>query len=332
MAYPNITNVGTGQKPVGIKKVYIKNGAELWQTMGQIRNGSLTIVPNKTENTYKKNIHINSYLFEAKFEMLQTSVTAVELLPAILGGVAGVKNDFLFQLTDSASIPPTTPSATIGWVTVSASQVGVTAKYIVDGNTSTNQRIEITVKGTLFASAMDACVKASIADVQFTLAATGAQTFSGLGNYTLSALVGNAGKDVGVNADIKPNGFSSVALDDALSSGTDETLTFVRNGKITFDFVSEDDTLMRPNVYAVDVMVEYESTLTDDATLLLLDGLNVLNTQAIITLIDGKVFTFDQELGVEISFENIGDFDKLRALRFKHNGRILLSQFNGIVA
>jgi len=63
-----------------------------------------------------------------------------------------------------------------------------------------------------------------------------------------------------------------------------------------------------------------------------MDAMNVLNTQAIITLIDGKVFTFDQELGFDVSFENVGDFDKLRVMRFMHKARILTSQLAGIVA
>lgn len=331
MAYPAITNLPSAQKPAGIKKVYIKNAAELWQTMGQIRNGSLTIIPNKTENTYKKNLYTGSFAFEAKFEMLQTSATVLELLPSIVNGVAGVKNNFLFQLTDSGSIP-SSAGVTAGWVTVSPSQAYPTARYVADGNPSSNQFIEITVKGTILGSALDACVKASIDDGDFTIAGTSAQTFSALGNYSLCSAVTDAGKDVGVLGDIKPNGFSSVALDDALSTGTDETLSNIRNGKIVMDFVAEDDSLGRPNVYGVDVSVEYESTLTDDATLLLMDAMEVLNTQAIVTMLDGKVFTFDQELGFDTSFENVGDFDKLRIMRFMHKGRILTSQVAGIVA
>lgn len=331
MAYPAITNLPTAQKPAGIKKVYIKNAAELWQTMGQIRNGSLTIVPNKTENTYKKNLYIGSFAFEAKFEMLQTSTAAIELIPSIVNGVAGVKNNFLFQLTDSGAIP-SSAGVTAGWVTVTPAQAYATARYVCDGNPSTNQFIEITVKGTILSSALDAAIKASIDDNEFTIAGTSAQTFSSLGNYSLCSATTDAGKDVGVLGDIKPNGFSSVALDDALSTGTDETLSNIRNGKIVMDFVSEEDSLGRPNVYGIDVSVEYESTLTDDATLLLMDAMNVLNTQAIITLIDGKVFTFDQELGFDVSFENVSDFDKLRVMRFMHKARILTSQLAGIVA
>jgi len=334
MAYPAITNVLTAQKPAGIKKVYVKNAAELWQTFGLIRNGELKITPYQTNDTYQRNLTINSYTFEAKFEMLQTALTEIELLPSITDGVAGVGNNFLFQLTDSAAIPTTTPAQTTGWVTVTPSQVKATVKYMSDGNPSTNQFIEVTVKGSLKASEIDACVQASIADVHFTISGTSAQTFSAsgvLGNYALCASATDAGKDVGIPTNIKPNGFASVALNDPLSSGA-ETLTYMRNGKITLDFVSEEDSLGRPNVYAIDVEIEHESTLTDSATLLLMDSMNALLTSITVTLLDGKVFTFANELGFSTSFENVGSMDKLRILRFSHKGRILTSQLAGIVS
>ena len=160
MAYPAITNLPTAQKPAGIKKVYIRNGSQKWQSMGFIRNGELKFTPYTTENVYKKNLHINSYTVEAKFEMLQTGVEEIELLPTIIGGIAGVGNDFLFQLTDAAAVPTGGAAATEGWVVLSASQVKPTAKFVADGMPSTNQFIEISVKGTLIPSAIVAAIKA----------------------------------------------------------------------------------------------------------------------------------------------------------------------------
>jgi hypothetical protein len=329
--YPNLTNLLSGQSPVGIKKVYIKNGSESWQTMGNIRNGELKITPNKTNDTYQRNLPITTYKFEAKFEMLQTSVTALELIPNIVNGVAGVANSYLFQLTDAGAIP-SSATATAGWVTVSSAQVKAQAKFVSDGLPSTNQFIEVQVIGTILSTALDACVKASIDDGDFTIAGTGAQTFSALGTYTLCSAVTDAGKDTGVLADIKPNGFLSVALDDLLNAGDDETLTQIKNGKITFEPLVDMDSLERPDVYGFNVMVEYDSTISDSASLLLLNNINPLNTTMIVTMLDGKTFSFSRELGFSCSFENIGDFDKLRVMKFTHTGRILVSEFNGIVS
>jgi len=335
MAYANITNILSAQKPAGIKKVYIRNASEKWQTLGQIRNGSLMVTPYTTNNTYQNNLHINSYTFEAKFEMLQTLTIELEALPNILTGISGVANDFLFYMTDVDSIP-TSATVTAGWVIVTASQVRPTAKYVSDGNPSTDQFVEIVVRGTLLGSAVAAAVKASIDDGDFHLSSTASESFSNnaaggggtLFGYYLSTTPSD---DVGVLANIRPNGFSSVALDNALSSGA-ETLTYFRNGKIVLDFVSEDDSLGRPNVYAIDVLVEHESTLTDAATLILMNSMNPINTNVVVTLLDGKVFTFNSKLGVATTFENVGDFDKLRILRFVHKGRILLSELAGVVA
>jgi hypothetical protein len=72
--------------------------------------------------------------------------------------------------------------------------------------------------------------------------------------------------------------------------------------------------------------------VSDAATLLLLNTVNLTNTDVKITLVDGKVFTIASMLGLTASFENVGDFDKFRVIRFSHKGRILKSEFDGIVA
>jgi len=329
MAYPAINTAITYQRPQAIKKVFIKTGSEKWQTLGQIRNGELKVTPYSTKNTYQQNLHIGSFTFEAKFEMLQTATAEVELIDSIIDG----SNSFLFQLTDAGAI---TTGATEGWVTVSNTQIGVKARLVSDGTPDTNQFIEVMIKGSLKNSEIDAALKAAVATADFHISTTASGTYSNNAGSAGGTIFGyyidtTANNNTGVMANIKPNGFSSVVLDDALSAGT-VTLGRTGKSKLIFDWVAEEDSLGRHNVYGIDVELEYEYLVTDAATLLLLAEMNLVNTNAVVTLLDGKAFTLNSKLGVEIGFEDIGDFSGHRKLRFIHKGRILKSDFDGVVA
>lgn len=337
MAYPNINNLLSNAKPATIKRVFVKNATEKWQYLGQIRNGELKVMPYVTENTVKNNLHINSFSFEAKFELLQTAVAEMDILASLFGGVSGVANDFLLELAERSGAFPTTSTATAGFIQVSGTSVRPKGKYVADGNPSTNQFVEVTLMGTIFSSDanMVSLFTPSVDDGEFHLLATGVETFvpsTGVfGDYTLCAGATSAHLVTGIPANIRPNGIASVALDNPLSSGA-ETLSNVKNGKITCEFLSDDDTLGRPNVYGVDVMVEYESLISDSSTSTVLSAINNVNTDVVVTMLDGKVFTLNSKLGVQASFEDVGDFDKFRIVRFTHKGRIPLSEFAGIVA
>lgn len=323
MAYPNITPLLTSIKPAGIKKVYIRNGAELWQTLGNIRKGELKFSPVQTNNTLGQNLSTAEMLVEAKFELLQTAVLELENLDDILLGVSGVANDFMFQLVDAAAPPATAEAVTYGWVQLLGTQVGVKAKYVASGNPSEYQFIEVMISGVIPSSAYDAAIKASTALDNFHIVGTGDTTFakSGTlwGTYSATALV-----DYGILANQHSAGIRTVAIDNPLSSGA-ETLLTVKNGIVEFDFVSEMDSLNRHRPYAIDINIEYDAMITDDATLLLLSTMNSTNTNVVITLVDGKTLTLSSQLGVGIYFENIGDFDQIRKLRFSHKGRVAIT-------
>jgi len=331
MAFPALSTALSTQRPAGVKKVYIKTGSEKWQTLGNIRNGEVKLSPYVTNDTYQRNLSIDSYTFEAKFEMLQTAVGELEKIDAICDG----SNSFLFQLTDAGSIP-TSVGVTEGWVIVSNTQVGVKAKYVTDGNPSSNQYVEIMIKGSLSSSEVDACVKASIDDGDFHISTTASETYSDNNSTAGGTIFGyypdtTVGNNVGVLGNQKPNGFATVELQDALAT-TYVTQGRVRNGKINAEWLAEEDSIGRYNVYGIDLTVEYELLPTDAATLLLMNTANLTNTDVKITLKDGKVFTIASALGFQISFDNSGDFDKLRSMKVSHKGRILTSQFDGMVA
>ena len=330
MAYPSISTAISAQRAASIVKAYIKTGSEKYQNIGFIRNGELKVTPYSTVDTRQRNMATDAYTFEAKFEMLQTKLEELELIDSIVNGAS----DWLFKLTDAATV--TTSAAYEGWVAVTDTQVGTKARYVCDGNPNNTQFVEIMVKGTLVKTALDAALKATLQTSDFHLSSTASETFSDNASAAGGTIFGyylstTADDNTGVLANKRAAGFSTVALDDDLSSSA-VTLGRVRNGRMVFDWVAEEDSLGRFNVYAIDVDIEYEYMVTDAATLLLLDSMNQTNTKVTITLLDGKVFTLSSKLGVNTSFENVGDFDKFRVMRFSHKGRILTSEFDGIVA
>jgi len=329
MAYSALSVTTSAQRPAAIKKVFVKTGSEKWQSLGQIRKGELKVVPYTTKNTYQQNLLIGSYTFEAKFEMLQTALAEVELIDSLADG----SNSFLFQLTDAGAI---TSGATEGWVTVSSTQIGVKPRFVAEGDASSNQFTEMLITGIIKGSEIDAVVKAAVATADFHISTTASGTYSSNGGSAGGTIFGyyidaTANNNTGILANIKPNGFATVALDDQLSTGA-LTLGRVDKGKLIIDWLADPDSLGRLNVYGCDIDIEYEYLCTDAQTLILLDSINLTNTNIVITLLDGKVFTFNSKLGFEGHFENIGDFDKNRRLRFIHKGRILKSDFDGIVS
>jgi hypothetical protein len=331
--YPTLNTASQYHRAATIKKVFIKTGSELWQYLGDIRNGKLTITPYTTNDTTKKNLTFSSFTFSASFESLQTSVLELEKIDKITDGSCS----FLFQTADAGAIPTTTPTATEGWFYVSNSQVNAKAKFNADGDPSNNQFTEFTIDGTLLSTELDACVKAVILDVQFHTSETDDETFSNNHSVPGGTIFGyynssTAGDVTGIPANRKPCGFSSVQLQNT-NDPTYITLGATKNCKLVFDFVTENDSIGKPLApYAVDVDVEYDALVTDAATLLQLDTINSLNTDVKITLRDGKIFTLASALGVQTSFDNSGDFDKNRVLKFKHVGRIPVSSFDGVVA
>lgn len=329
MAYPAISALISTQVAAVVKKVFIKTGSEKWQYLGQMQNGEIKITPYVTNNTMQQNLGIGSFTFEAKFDLLQTLLGELELIDSMLDG----SNSFLFQLADAGAI---SSGVTAGWFTVSNTQIGVKATYTAGDGAAKQQFTNIMIKGTLKSSELDAAVKASIATADFHISTTASETFSnnaaGAGGTIFGYYIDDtANNSVGIKGNVKPAGFSSVALDDALSSGA-VTLTRIANAKLVIDWLAEEDDLGRYNTYGVDINVEYEGLSTDAATMLLQGDINLVNTNIAITLLDGKVFTLNSTLGVQVHFEDLGDFDKLRKLRFIHKGRILKSDFDGVVA
>jgi hypothetical protein len=338
MGYPAISTAISAQRAAGILKAYIKTGSEKWQSLGHIRNGEMKLTPNSGNDAARKNLAADSYIFEAKFEIMQTAILEIEKMDSICDG----SNSFLFKLTDAGTI---SSGATEGWFTVSNSQVGAKARYVCDGNPSSQQFIEVMLKGTILKTAVDAAAKASIAVADFHISTTASETYStnngSAGGTIFGYYVSTTPDDnYGLNANIRSCGFSSVALQDAADTGSGyTTLGRVRNGRITIDMITEEDNLNRYNPYGVDIDIEYELLVSDATTLLLLDSMNATNTDVKVTLLDGKIWTIQhnagalaQSLGATMTLEAVGDFDKFRIIRCSHKGRITSGTLDGLIA
>lgn len=332
MAYPALTNTIASGRPVGIKRVFARNGdSEKWQSLGEIRNGEFTLMPIETVNTYKWNLSSTAYNFTGKFDLLQTLPIEVEALANLVNGAI----DFLLQLTDAGAIPAST-GVTEGWIELSNSQVGVHPTFKAEGDINTHQFSEINLVGTIKKADLDACVKADIDDQDFHISSTADETFANNNSLQGGTLFGyynsTTPADIqGIMNNINPNGVASIALDNVQSSGA-LTITDFGSSKIILDFQVTPNQNGLPRAFGINADIEIECRSTDSASLLLLDTVNTTYTNFVITMLDGKVFTFTNKLGCTAKFENLGDFDKYRNLRFMAKGNFLVSDLAGIVS
>jgi len=340
--FTDLYNSGSGQRPItstlvssqypsGIKKAYIKTGSEKWQNLGQIRNGELKVTPEKSNNTFQNNLALGAYLFEAKFEMLQTALLELEKIDSLIDGT----NSFLFQLTDAVAIPSVS-SLCQGWSSVSSSQIGVKPKYISENDPQSNQFVEILIKGSILSVDLDSILKSSIVDTDFHLSSTASESFSDNNSLAGGTVFGyykdtTAGNDTGILGNIKPNGFATVEYKYSPEL-TYTQLGRVDNGKISFDWIAQEDSLNRFIVFNMTVDIEYDLLVTDPDNLLAIDALNENDVDMKITLFDGKVFTFESKLGIDSTFDNTGDFTTFKKIKFAHKGNILTTDFDSIIS
>lgn len=324
MAFPNLAGTVANIKPASFFAVYVKDTtSSKWQTLGSISGGVLNIKDFSTPDSLGRNKFIGSLDFTAKCQMKQCSLIELELLDSLCNGT----NDFLFKLSDAATV--TTSAAYAGWVKVTASQVGVKAKVVADGTPENNRVIELEWQGSILSSSANqvAMFTPTLETADFCSSASSATAvFYGIGTYTAATDGGSP-----TNSHIKPCGVSSVSLDTSPASGA-ETLSPIQNVKLSLDMLATQDGLRRHLPNALDINVEYDWMPTLNADLLLLDDISILDVKIIITMLDGVVITLDNQTGIETNFEVSGDMDKNRVIRFVHKGKVLQSSLDGIVS
>lgn len=328
MAWKSFTGGVANIFPAAFTAVYIRKSGEKWQTLGAINSGVMNIQDFTSPDSLTRNKAINSLDFTAKCNMMQCSLVELELLDAICAG----NNDFLFRFPDSVS---PAGAASAGWVMVTMAQVGCKAKVVCDGTPEDNRHIELEWQGSIYKDAgttnITALVKPTLAAADFGSTANsdtymGTLGVGGIGLYTAATDGGSPDP-----SHLKPCGVSSVVLDGAgLSSG--DTMTPMTNVKLTFEMLAAQDGLRRFLPNSLDINFEWDWMTSGNADLIKLPGATDEDIKATITMLDGVVWTLDNNIGIKFNFEVSGDMDKNRVVRFSHVGKILQSSFDGIVA
>ena len=324
MALPAVTTASPANiKAAAFLGVYVKDTTlSKWQTLGSIAQGVLNVHDFTSPDSLARNKTNGASDFTAKCIMKQASLTEIELLDSLCNGT----NAFLFKLTDAGAIPSGGAAVTAGWVVVTAAQVGVKAKLVLDGTPEQDAHIELEWQGSILNSAKDAALKASIQDTDFASSADSTGVFQAIGTYT-------ATKDGGspTNSHLKSCGVSSITIKNTASARA-QGLSPITNVKISFDMLATTDGLRRYLPNALDVAIEYDWMATDSADLLLLDAFVAVDPNVVITMLSGLVITLNNQVGIETNFQSSGDMDKSRAVIFTHKGKVLQSSFDGIVS
>lgn len=325
MAFPAVTTASPGNiKTAEIMAVYVyESTSSKYQTLGAISQGQLNITDFSSDDSQGRNRTSNVWNFTAKCRMLQTSLVELELLDSLTAGT----NDFLFKLSDAETV--TVSAAYGGWVKVTAAQVGVKAKLICDGTPQDERYIELEWQGSIYISSANqiALLTPTLAATSFCSSAeSGSAIFYGIGIYTAATDGGSPNY-----ASKRSCGVSTLTYDNAGGSSP-VTMSPITNIKLSFEQIATEDSLRRflPNVMQITADIDWLAT--DKADTLLLDNMLPIAIKATITMIDGVVFTLDDVVGMGLNYETLGDMDKPRVVRFHHTGKILNSQFDGIVA
>ena len=322
MAFTNFTGTVANITPAAFMAVYIKDTtSNVWQTLGSIADGVLNISDFSAPDSLTRNKTINSYNFTAKCKMMQAAKIELELLDSLCNGT----NAFLFKLTDAATV--TTSGAYAGWIQVKAAQVGVKAKVVADGTPENNRVIELEWQGSIYKSDANEVELYTPTLETANFGSTGVTTTF----YTLGVYTATTDGGVGDNTHICPCGVASVTLDTSPASGA-ETIGPIQNVKMSYEMLANQDGLRRFLPNALDVNIEYDWMATLNSDLLLLGNATTGNIKIVVTMLDGVIFTLDNQVGIESNFEVSGDMDKNRVIRFTHKGKVLQSSFDGIVS
>ena len=301
--------------PAAFMQVYVRDTtSNKWQTLGAISNGVLNIADFSSADSLTRNNAINALNFTAKCNMMQSSNTVIKLMPALCNGT----NDFLFKLSDAA-----TPAggATVGWVCVTAAQVGVKAKLVASGTPDTNRHIELEWQGTIFKSSAN---QIALMEPTLTLASqfastsdSGTAVFYAIGTYTAATDGGSP-----TISQIRSCGVSTLTLD---TSGTSSPTTMapIQNVKFEVDMLATADGIRRFLPIALNADIEFHWMPTLNADLITLHTQTQKTSKSIITFLDGTILTFDGQTGIEANFQVSGDMSTNRVVIFMLKGRTL---------
>jgi hypothetical protein len=322
MAFPAIAGTIANVNSSAVLAIYVMDTtSNKWQTLGELANSKIHIEEFTVSTGLRRNRTNKAYSFTASTQMLQCALQECELLDSLRAGT----NLFLFKLADAVAAAG---AASAGWVKVSAAQVNVKPRIVVQGGVEGTRKIELEWSGSF--------AKTDAAEIELltpTLAAadfagsgdSGTAVFYGIGTYTAATDGGSP-----TPGHICSAAASSVKLDIAGGSGV--TIAPVSGLDLTISPLATEDDLKRPITVGYDIALAFNQMSTLNADLLLLGNATSDTAKAIVTMIDGMVFTIDNQTGIQAALDIQGDFEKDRTIPWKLNGAILTSALDGIVS
>lgn len=313
------TPSASNQRPAGFKRVFIKTGAEKWQSLGFIKDGELSFASKSETDSLMRNLAYCAE-FKATFKMLQTGKT-VEL--PLIDDICNGTNSFLFEMVDA-------DTTNDQYIYVTNVQVGASAKLVIDGDPNSIRYIEITVSGSVLLADFADVTSPTVETTDFQVANT-----SG-GTYALIGSTGTTGAWTTVNLGNKdrmlPSGISQIEVQDA-NATTYVALGKIKGAKLECDFIGETDSMMRPQTYAVDISLEYEHLETlKTGGLDTIGGWAQKDIDVKATCFDGTVFTMASKLGFDTNYSVSGNMDKFSVIKQSHKGRIVKTAFSAMIS
>jgi len=298
----------TKQLPRGIANVYVKITADTgYSTLGKIRNGKAHVRSLQTNNT-KKQSQPFSAVAEHTFEMLQCSLTELELLDTLCNGNTLV----IVETVDSQYYVHN----------AAATQLGIKYRVVNDAKIDTNRFIEISMKVGLIDSELDTVMPSSAPTL--TSPATG-DTFWAIANT--GVVVTNPGRD----ENILPAGVATAEIC-ARSESSYDDMGEVTNFALTFEtFGRESDKLRYRNV-GIKIDGSFETLQDSNSEKANLDLIHTNGGNFKFTHFDGLIWTLTNKVGMQYDEGFDGDFDDHKTIKYTIDGSILMSEFDGVVS
>lgn len=298
----------TKQLPKGIKDVYVKVAADTgYSTLGKIRNGKAHVRSSSTQDTYKRSKPFSA-VAEHEFEMLQCSLTEIELMDQlILGDVLVIVEtvDAQYYVHNAA-----------------ATLLGIKFKITADAKIDANRFILVQMSVGLIDSELDT-VMPSVAPT-LTAPATG-DKFWAIANT--GVVVTNPGRQ----ENILPAGVATLEIC-ALSESSYDDMGEVTNSSLTVESFGDMSDKLRYRNVGLTVLANYDTMQDSNTEKANLDLIHTNGGNFKITFFDGLVATLANKVGMQWNEGFDGDFEGHKFINFKLDGNILKSDLDGVFA
>lgn len=313
MSFPAVTTASVENIEAAVfYSVFVRAPGEKWQTLGDVAVGVLNARWFTSEDGYGEQRGIGTLNFSASCRMRQTSLQELQLMYLLCNG----RNDFLFRLADSEAV---SGIAAGGWVYVSASQVGLKARFVMQDE----RYLECEWQGSIYGSDANivALVTPTLAVDDFESSAE-AGTFHDIGTYTATHDGGSPN-----TLHIAGPGLESVTLD-VVGGSTPVEMGPIKDAKVVVEMLATEDTLRRylPNAVQFNVSYDWWSSIKGD--LVLVGDMLPLRLNAVLTLIDGAQIYLSDQVGIKNDYHTADDLEGSRVVTFTHTGRAVNSAFD----